>query len=128
MSFASGSGRQSGGERAVGDANAHVSDVELAYARHDAHCKGVVTTEVARRSARRERQLTRPFEHETRDELFDRAHDELECARVGRLVGVEHRQTRAACFGLAHAQSDHHTLGARFSRCRRHHFSALLPR
>ena len=106
---------EAGRERARGDADPHVVHPDVAHEGDDARREGVVTAEVARRPARRERQLPRAFEHQPRDQLLHRADHELEGARVGGVVGVEHHEPRAARASASRRRSPTATPSARAS-------------
>ena len=80
----------------------------------------VVTAEVARRAAGREREHPGPVDHQPRREPLDRARHRLERARVGRRVELHDRDPRAAGLGFAAPQPRADLLGPRLARRREH--------
>ena len=119
--------REPGRERARGHADTRVGDAEPPHQPGDPRRHRVVAPEVARRAPRGERQPTGTFEDQPRHQLLDHAHHELEGARVGRVVGVEHHQTGAARLGFPAAQPDRDSLGARLGRCAPYHEAPRSP-
>ena len=117
--------REPGREVAVGDPDAHVHHSRVAHHLEDPPRERVVTTEVARGTARGERATPRAIEHDLRHELFDRAHHGLELARVRRVVGVDDGELRAPRLGFTPPQPSRHSFPTRFDRRGLHHRTTI---
>ena len=109
-----------GSEITVSDPDARVHHTCLAHHLEYPARERIVTTEVARGTARGERTTSGPVEHELWYELFDHAHHHLERARVRRVVGVDDRELRAPRLGLTPSEPSRHSFTTCFNRRRLH--------